>query len=501
MTSRMVGSVLTFVILLFSVVGGAAQTYTQMQWGMNKGATPYAFGANINGTWRDLGTVSSAGAWQIPYANISDQPVTAVVSPNTWIDLYLFNKAGAGTRQQQIGLNRDVQCAGGFFSIGVCNISGYQGFISFTHTKDILSAQPSASGGFGTTAGGYFVARNDITSSSVIQPGAYGIYTEASADLPGLFSAGIEVDCENINVAAGGSNPTPNTLYNNPAGTVNCFGVWVSNGGTILPDNPTDSSSAITVVKAGGPGKWHKGLLFAADAIKSNGGNMEAINLGQNHQIVWYGATDADKTRLYSDGTTTTMTASGTDLLVTTNGVGINAPGAIGYQGVSKAVVVNGTSSSGVGTAVNGTGGLGIQSGGGFSLLNDPRAGSYIGLTVGGSVIQQKVEETRITFNTGIVSAGTSPTATGAGGTCAAGTVAGGALVGTVALTGVCAATNTLALTSMPAAATGYVCDAADRSTGVLNLVQTATTTTSATFTFNASTGATDVIQFKCLGY
>jgi len=71
MTSRMVGSVLTLVTLLFSVVGGAAQTYTQMQWGMNKGVTPYAFGANINGTWRDLGTVSSAGVWAIPNTNIS----------------------------------------------------------------------------------------------------------------------------------------------------------------------------------------------------------------------------------------------------------------------------------------------------------------------------------------------------------------------------------------------------------------------------------------------
>ena len=71
MTSRMVGSVLTLVILLLSVVDGAAQTYTQMQWGMNKGVTPYAFGANINGTWRDLGTVSSAGVWSIPASNLT----------------------------------------------------------------------------------------------------------------------------------------------------------------------------------------------------------------------------------------------------------------------------------------------------------------------------------------------------------------------------------------------------------------------------------------------
>lgn len=105
------------------------------------------------------------------------------------------------------------------------------------------------------------------------------------------------------------------------------------------------------------------------------------------------------------------------------------------------------------------------------------------------------------TFSSAIISAGTSPTATGSGGTCAAGAVTGGALVGTVTLTAVCASTDTLALTNMPAATTGYVCDAADRTNGSLNLVQTATTTTGATFTFNATTGATDVIQFKCIGY
>lgn len=33
-----------------------AQTYTQMQWGMDKTVNPYNFGANINGAWRNLGT-------------------------------------------------------------------------------------------------------------------------------------------------------------------------------------------------------------------------------------------------------------------------------------------------------------------------------------------------------------------------------------------------------------------------------------------------------------
>jgi len=71
MTSKMAGRVLTLVALLFNVGGAVAQTYTQMQWGMNKGATPYQFGANINGSWTNLGTVSAAGVWAISSSNIS----------------------------------------------------------------------------------------------------------------------------------------------------------------------------------------------------------------------------------------------------------------------------------------------------------------------------------------------------------------------------------------------------------------------------------------------
>ncbi len=100
-----------------------------------------------------------------------------------------------------------------------------------------------------------------------------------------------------------------------------------------------------------------------------------------------------------------------------------------------------------------------------------------------------------------VIIGGAVPTAAGSGGTCATGAVAGGATAGTVTLTGVCANTDTLALTAMPTAPTGYVCDAADRTAKAIYLVQSATSTTSATFTFNATTGATDVIQYKCVAY
>ena len=59
--------------VLFSLFASAAnaQSYTTLQWGLDKTATPYNFGANIGGTWSNLGTVSSAGVWKVPSSNLS----------------------------------------------------------------------------------------------------------------------------------------------------------------------------------------------------------------------------------------------------------------------------------------------------------------------------------------------------------------------------------------------------------------------------------------------
>ena len=56
---------------LIAGFGASAQTQTQMSWGIDKTVTPYAFGANINGTWYNLGTVSSAGAWTLNPTNVT----------------------------------------------------------------------------------------------------------------------------------------------------------------------------------------------------------------------------------------------------------------------------------------------------------------------------------------------------------------------------------------------------------------------------------------------
>lgn len=100
-----------------------------------------------------------------------------------------------------------------------------------------------------------------------------------------------------------------------------------------------------------------------------------------------------------------------------------------------------------------------------------------------------------------IISSGTVPTLALAGGTCAGTAIAGGSTAGTVTLTGVCAATNTMTLSVMPTAPTGYACDATDRTLGTVALGQTGTSTTTAVFTFLATTGGTDVLSYKCIAY
>lgn len=72
----------TLFLCLFHANMAFSQTYTQMQWGINRGVTPYTFGANINGTWRDFGTVSPLGVWTIPTSSLSGTIPTSSLSGN-----------------------------------------------------------------------------------------------------------------------------------------------------------------------------------------------------------------------------------------------------------------------------------------------------------------------------------------------------------------------------------------------------------------------------------
>lgn len=94
------------------------------------------------------------------------------------------------------------------------------------------------------------------------------------------------------------------------------------------------------------------------------------------------------------------------------------------------------------------------------------------------------------------ISAGTPPV--GSTGACVASSFSGGATAGKFATASSCAGTN-LVLSSMAATTTGYSCVALDQTTPTDTVVQTANSTTSATF--KATTAAADVIVFNCIGW
>jgi hypothetical protein len=94
------------------------------------------------------------------------------------------------------------------------------------------------------------------------------------------------------------------------------------------------------------------------------------------------------------------------------------------------------------------------------------------------------------------------PAVTPSGGTCAVGTAVGVASVGTIVLTGVCAAGNTLAFINLPVSVNGWNCDAHDRTTQTALFVESASTTSGFTLKTGAvSSVAGDVLQWKCMGY
>lgn len=498
MTSRMVGSVLTLVILLFSVVGGAAQTYTQMQWGVNKGVTPYAFGANINGTWRDLGTVSAAGAFGLSVSSITSAQ-TGVYS-NTQANLYnkfllngvdpvaLYNTGWAGNHQT------DALSAGAVVPAGstVLQTNAVSGYVVSQRVKP----EPSP-GVFGGDVAGFFYALANASNANM-----FAVNPVASDSLTGAYT-NVKLQSEfDYNVSHSSTIVTGLTLIGNYV---------------VQPNSAVGFSCGMLQ-----PDKFWTGCFFSGDGDAFQGAYFGAAGpytgatgpgTGRpSQEIIMSGKDDNGVSRpamLQTSADGAFILRSGKNgapvaLQDYNNGAGTNVAffGSGGSE-ISTPVTVIGTATFNVAPNIKGsstgvtTVGTANSSATDYTATLPANTG-----TIAETNLAQTFSATQ-TFSSGVISEGTKPTVTGAGGTCAAGTVTGGALVGTVALTGVCAATNTLALTSMPAATTGYVCDAADRTQGVVNLVQTATTTTGATFTFitGASTGATDVIQFKCLGY
>ena len=175
---------LATVFFFFATLTASAQNYTQMQWGMNKGVTPYAFGANINGTWRDLGTVSAAGAWGLSVGSITSAQ-TGVYS-NTQANLYnkfllngvdpvaLYNTGWAGNHQT------DALSAGAVVPVGstVLQTNGIATYV----VSQRAAPQPSP-GVFGGDVAGFFYALANASNANM-----FAINPVASDSLTGAYT-------------------------------------------------------------------------------------------------------------------------------------------------------------------------------------------------------------------------------------------------------------------------------------------------------------------------
>lgn len=146
--NRTVGSVLTLMNLLFSGGPVAAQTYTQMQWGMNKGVTPYQFGANINGVWSNLGTVNSTGAWSLSITDFSTTGYVSITPPSPAWSTYTTPQNPVLVNVNNLPATAMPQGIGGpgqYTSIGM--ISAFTAAVD-TPSTDTARAQPGNVPGF-----------------------------------------------------------------------------------------------------------------------------------------------------------------------------------------------------------------------------------------------------------------------------------------------------------------------------------------------------------------
>ena len=214
-----------------------AQTYNVMQWGMDKTVSPYNFGANINGTWRNLGTVSSAGLWTLSYNG-------GIQSPTTFPLSIIFT--GSGT-----SANAFLNQSGIASSATLPEIGG-----QFTITSNVGNANKSTA---------YKIA---LTSSVVSQANSADIYAlnAIAAGYNTHLITGIESDV-NINGGAPGTYGSATGAYAFVATTGGLSpitaGYWAvaSNAGSITDGFAATNNIVRTNFYAGAPAQY--GLLLS----------------------------------------------------------------------------------------------------------------------------------------------------------------------------------------------------------------------------------------------
>jgi hypothetical protein len=200
---------------------------------------------------------------------------------------------------------------GGSWNYGCVNATGFQCFIGITTTA------PNRSG---LAAGGYFISYNDDTSG--LSSPAWGTYTEATAKAGNLqISFGIEAAAGNV-CGQDARNIDPFQVFGDGSTGPECVSAWLNATTTVNPGVSVQYAATSGIVILGGTlggglgeQTFWKGIVVQDTALKSSGGNKEAIALGNSHQISWYASAGGNVARLYSDGANLFYKAVGSTVL------------------------------------------------------------------------------------------------------------------------------------------------------------------------------------------
>lgn len=163
---------LTMLAAMVVANGACAQTYNQMTWGFTlPSGSPYSFGANIQGNWYNLGTVSSAGAWTLSPSALNMTAEASITAPwsgqlENWAAK--ITPATTSITDQQGALMARVLSATGD---GKVDGSGA------TFTGSISGTTLSVSGVTGTIAAGQTLSGTGITADTRVVSGAGSSWT------------------------------------------------------------------------------------------------------------------------------------------------------------------------------------------------------------------------------------------------------------------------------------------------------------------------------------
>lgn len=463
-------TLLVFVSCYLLVATAAKADYTLTQWGMNKGVSPYAFGANINGTWRDLGTVSSTGAWTLnPVAMNAIGSVTSITTPGQILKVQnssttredLYNGVVPPNSWLYDGISSTINLPPGTLA---SNAQAFGAYVLNNSEKGTAITCPNGiNNGCGNAVGVFSIVHCVASNSGCWAMNPTIMDTNTNAAVPGqtgvqLIGSELDVSVYSPTTLVSGYNATGSS-YAQPAGA-DAFVVGNLRAG--LPD---------TIY-------WTHGFV-SNDATSQVG-----LYLGSEHLVA--NSASQPLQLSYRDGANASRAIQLQSVLGALN---ITNPN-VALDGVYIQPATTNPTISVTGSSANANLNLSAKGAAG-NVVFGSAAKINNGLYLTGLMISQ----TAPTIGSGF---GTTPSIVASNGTAAFQVNVG---TGGTASSGV---------VTLPAATTGWSCSVSDittQSTSVFLTKQTASTTTSVTVTnYNTAGAATawvasDKLNFNCMAF